>query len=246
MQGEFENKTLGEIVAQDWHKAHVLKKYGLDFCCGGKRSLKEACTKKGLDVTLIENELQQMDHAPTHRPLPFGDWSLDFLADYIVNTHHSYVRKNLPEIRSYAEKVLKVHGKEHPELLRIYQLIEDINEELTPHMFKEENILFPYIKELIAAKNNSNPKPVPHFGTVQNPIQMMETEHEEVGNQLMEIRELTLNFSLPEGACTTYNLLYKLLREFETDMHSHIHLENNILFPKALNIEKQFVTSCAM
>lgn len=246
MQIEFESRTLGEIVAQDWHKAHVLKKYGLDFCCGGKKTLKEACIKKGLDITIIENELQQMEQAPSHRPLPFGDWNLDFLADYIVNTHHSYVRKNLPEIRSYSEKVMKVHGKEHPELLRIHHLIEEINNELITHMQKEEKILFPYIKELVSALNNSTPKPVPHFGTVQNPIHMMETEHEEVGDHLTEIRELTQNYNLPEGACTTYNLLYKLLREFETDMHSHIHLENNILFPKAVHIEKQLITACAI
>jgi regulator of cell morphogenesis and NO signaling len=233
------DETLGQIVAKDLRKAQVFKKYGLDFCCGGKKTVKEACAEKGLDVTKVEQELQQADKLPSSRPLPYGDWSLEFLADYIVNTHHSYVKKTLPDIKAYAEKVMKVHGNRHPELLRIHQLVEDVNTELMEHMGKEERILFPYIKELEAAKNNARPLHVIHFGTVQNPINMMEMEHEMVGKNLEEIRKLSDNYLLPDDACASYSLLYRMLDEFEEDLHLHIHLENNILFPKALEIEKQ-------
>lgn len=233
------DETLGQIAAKDLRKAQIFKKYGLDFCCGGKKTVKQACAEKGLDVTKVEQELLQADKLPTSRPIPYDDWGLDFLADYIVNTHHSYVRKNLPDIRSYAAKVMKVHGQRHPELVRIYQLVEEINAELTEHMNKEDKILFPYIKELYLAKQNSQPFHAAPFGTVQNPISVMEHEHEMVAKYLVEIRELTGNYTLPEDACASYSLLYRMLDEFEEDLHVHVHLENNILFPKALQIEKQ-------
>lgn len=232
------DETLGQIAAKDLRKAQVFKKYGLDFCCGGKKTVKEACAEKGLDVTKVEQELQHADKQPSSRPIPYDDWSLDFLADYIVNTHHSYVKKNLPDIKAYAEKVRKVHGNHHPELVRIHQLVEEVYAELTAHLVKEEKVLFPYIKELVNAKNNAAPLHAAHFGTVQNPINMMEMEHELVGKNLAEIRELANNYSLPEDACASYSLLYRMLDEFEDDLHLHIHLENNILFPKALEIEK--------
>lgn len=231
-------ETLGEIAARDLRKAEIFKKYGLDFCCGGKKTVKEACAEKGLDVTKIEQELQKADKNPTTRPLPYGDWTLDFLADYIVNTHHSYVKKTLPDLDQYATKVAGVHGNQHPELHRILQLIEEVNAELTAHLVKEEKILFPYIKELVVAANNKLPLQAAPFGTVQNPIGIMEAEHELVGKNLAEIRAISNNFSIPEDACASYSLLYRMLEEFEDDLHTHIHLENNILFPKALKLEE--------
>src|SRR6187549_3087465 len=135
-----DEQTLGQLVAADLRKATIFKKYGLDFCCGGKKTVKQACAEKGLDVTKIEQELQQADKNPTTRPLPYGDWSLDFLADYIVNTHHSYVKKTLPDLRQYAAKVAGVHGSQHPELHRIAQLVEEINAELSAHLVKEEKV----------------------------------------------------------------------------------------------------------
>lgn len=233
------NKTLGQIAAKDLRKARVFKKYGLDFCCGGKKTVKEACAEKGLDVTKVEQELQQADKLPSSRPIPYGDWSLDFLADYIVNTHHSFVRKTLSDIIASTEKVMKVHGNHHPELLRISQLMGEVNTELTGHLVKEEKILFPYIKALVVAKDNEQPLQAAHFGSVQNPIIMMEMEHEFVGQHLDEIRKLSNNYLLPQDGCASYSLLYRMLDEFEEDLHLHIHLENNILFPRALEIEKQ-------
>lgn len=232
-------ETLGQIAAKDLRKAEIFKKYGLDFCCRGKKTVREACAEKGLDATKVEQELQNADKNPTARPLPYGDWSLDFLADYIVNTHHSYVKQSLPNLTTYAAKVAGVHGIHHPELLRINQLVEDVNAELSTHMVKEEKVLFPYIKELLAAKDKKQPAGAAHFATVQAPINMMEMEHELVGRSMEEIRTISKNYLLPEDACASYSLLFKMLIEFEDDLFTHIHLENNILFPKALEIEKR-------
>ena len=232
-------ETLGEIATKDLRKAQVFKKYGLDFCCGGKKTVQQACAEKGLDVVKIEQELRQADNIPAFRPLPYNDWNLDFLADYIVNIHHVYVRKSLPDILACADKVMKVHGSHHPELIRVKKLVDYVNSELMAHMIKEEEVLFPYIKDLVAAKNNTQVFIAPQFGSVQNPINMIEMEHEMVGKNLEEIRNLTNNYTLPEDACATYSLLFKILDEFEDDLHLHIHLENNMLFPKALAIEKE-------
>jgi regulator of cell morphogenesis and NO signaling len=233
------DETLGQIAANDLRKAQIFKKYGLDFCCGGKKTVKEACAEKGLDVTKVEQELQQADRFPASRPLPYNEWNLDFLADYIVNTHHSYVRKTLPDIVTYAAKVHKVHGDRHPELKQIHELVDEVNAELTGHMVKEERVLFPYVKELVNARSGAGALHASQLGSVQNPINMMEMEHELVGKNLDEIRKLSNNYQLPEDACASYSLLYRMLDEFEEDLHLHIHLENNILFPKAIELEKQ-------
>ena len=232
-------ETMGEIATKDLRKAEVFKKYGLDFCCGGKKTVKEACEEKGLNVAQVEAELNQADSNPTSRPLPYNDWSLDFLADYIVNTHHSYVRKSLPDLRAYAAKVASVHGDRHPELLTVNKLVTEINEELTDHMMKEETVLFPFIKQLVNAKKDNQKLAPVGFGTVQNPINMMEHEHEAVGNNLAVIRSITNDYAIPQDACASYKLLFKMLEDFEGDLHTHIHLENNILFPKALKLEKE-------
>jgi regulator of cell morphogenesis and NO signaling len=232
------DETLGEIAAKDLRKAEVFKKYGLDFCCGGKKTVKEACLEKGLDITKIEQELQRPEkNIISARSLPYNEWSLNFLADYITNTHHSYVKKTLPDLIAYADKVANVHGRQHPELLTIRDLVNEVDAELSAHMMKEEKVLFPYIKELVSAAGSANARPTSHFGTVRNPINMMEMEHELVGKNLEKIRVLSHNYSLPADACASYNLLYKMLEEFENDLHIHVHLENNILFPKAIAME---------
>jgi regulator of cell morphogenesis and NO signaling len=232
-------ETLGEIAVKDLRKAQIFKKYGLDFCCGGKKTVKQACAEKGLDVTKVEYELQQADRNFTTKPLPYNDWSLDFLADYIINTHHSYVRKSLPDLVAYAIKVASVHGGSHPELLTIQKLVESINTELSAHLVAEESVVFPQIKELVASKKNGQPLQPSQFGTIENIINTMELEHETVGESLEQIRTLSNNYTLPEDACASYGLLYRTLDEFEDDLHTHIHLENNILFPKALALEKE-------
>lgn len=241
LSGE-DDETLGEIAVKDLRKVEVFKKYGLDFCCGGKKTVKEACAEKGIDVTKVEQELQAADKiapASTSRPLPYSDWSLDFLADYVVNTHHSYVKKTIPDLRAYSSKVAKVHGDHHPELLTINKLVDEVCDELGTHMAKEENVLFPYVKQLVASKNNRNGNgQFGNFETIKTPIDMMEMEHELVGKNMEEIRALSKNYTLPEDGCASYSFLFKTLEEFESDLHLHIHLENNILFPKALALEK--------
>ncbi|HUM64399.1 MAG TPA: iron-sulfur cluster repair di-iron protein [Chitinophagaceae bacterium] len=233
-------ESLGEIAAKDLRKAQIFKKYGLDFCCGGKKTVKQACAEKGLDVTKVEQELQHADKMPATRPVPYDEWSLDFLADYIVNTHHSYVKKTLPDLRGYAAKVARVHGARHPELLAIHQLVENVNAELSEHLVKEEQVLFPFIRQLVSSANKGESKPASHFGSIENPISMMESEHETAGKDLEQIRKLSNNFAIPDDACASYSLLYRMLEEFEDDLHIHVHLENNILFPKALKLEKSY------
>lgn len=233
-------ETLGQLVAKDMRKAQVFKKFGLDFCCGGKKTVKEACMEKGLDITKVERELQLADKEEAIRtPLPYNDWSPAFLCDFIVNTHHSYVRNNLPDIVAYADKVRKVHGDRHPELLQVSQLVTEVNTEMMAHMLKEEKVLFPYIHELVSVTDKSAAKHAKELGTVKQPIQLMEMEHEVVGQHLAKIRELTKNYTLPEDACASYSLLYRMLVVFEEDLHLHVHLENNILFPKAIELEKE-------
>ncbi|MDE3185643.1 MAG: iron-sulfur cluster repair di-iron protein [Bacteroidota bacterium] len=234
------DETLGEIATKDLRKAQVFKKYGLDFCCGGKKTVKEACAEKGLDVTKVEQELQNADKtSSTARPLPYNDWSLDFLADYIVNTHHSYVRKTIPDLSTYAAKVARVHGDRHPELLEINSLAQLVCQELSSHMVKEETVLFPAIKKLVAAKNNGSSPDDASAALIKGAVNTMEEEHETVGNALEQIRKLSLNYTLPSDACASYSFLFKTLEEFEDDLHTHVHLENNILFPKALDLIKK-------
>lgn len=235
-----DDETLGEIAAKDLRKAEVFKKYGLDFCCGGKKTVKEACAEKGLDVTKVEQELQKADNNVTQsRPLPYNEWSLDFLADYIANTHHSYVRKTIADLKSYGAKVASVHGNTHPELHKMNRLTDEVCDELASHMVKEESVLFPYIKSLVAAKRDGTHLQNANFKSIQSPIDMMEHEHESVGNKMDKIRRLSSNYSLPEDACASYAFWFKTLDEFENDLHLHVHLENNILFPKALDLEKK-------
>ena len=237
------DETLGQMAAADLRKAEVFKKFGLDFCCNGQKTLKEACKEKGLDVTKVEQELQQTDKKSTPAAaLPYNEWDPGFLSDYIVNTHHRYLRKNLPEIRQYAAKVQEVHGSRHPELNLVREKVEAIHEELSAHLVKEERILFPYIKSLVAAKEGQAKFEQSPFGSVRNPVNMMEMEHQVVGEDLETLRNITAGYRLPDDACASYSLLYRLLAELEEDLHLHIHLENNILFPKALVLEKELAT----
>ena len=232
-------ETLGQLAAKDLRKAQVFKKYGLDFCCGGKKTVREACAEKGLDAAKVEQELQQTARQENSHPIPYDEWSPGFLADYIVNTHHRYIKKNLPDIRTYAEKVLRVHGGKHPELESVRRLVQHIHAELAPHLETEEKIVFPLIKRLSALADGGSAATDPALEPALDPIQQMETEHQVVGGYLSTLRTLTSNYTPPGDACASYTLLYRLLEEFEEDLHLHVHLENNILFPKALELQKE-------
>lgn len=230
--------TLGELAASDMRKALLLRQNGLDFCCGGKKTLKKACEEKGLDSSRLEEELAMIDKLGKGKHPPYLEWKPDFLADYIINTHHHYVRNRLPELKALSQKVAFKHGEVNLELLRIKELVELIDIEMQAHMVKEEKVLFPYVKALVFQKDLDQTQFGCQFGTVQNPINMMEMEHEVVGEHMLEIRQLTKNYTLPTSACKSFQLLYAVLEEFEEDLHLHVHLENNILFPKALVLEK--------
>lgn len=233
-------ETLGEIAVKDLRKAEVFKKYGLDFCCGGKKTVKEACAEKGIDVAKVEQDLKNSDSLVSNtRAMPYNDFELDFLATYIENMHHSYVKRSVPDLRNYAAKVAKVHGDHHPELIEINKLTQEICDEMTEHMAKEESILFKYIKDLVQADKNGTHVPGGKSNLIETEIQTMEAEHDGVGRKLEKISELSNDYTLPADSCASYAFLFKSLQEFESDLHIHIHLENNILFPKALKLEKK-------
>ena len=230
-------ETLGQIAAKDFRKAQIFKKYGLDFCCGGKKTVQQACAEKGLDVTRIEHELQETSRTQDPHALPYGEWEAGFLADYIVNTHHRYIRKNLPDIRTYAHKVARVHGGRHPELITVYELVEQLSAEISAHLEKEERVLFPYIKRLAASVQSGGAEESGFSAT--SPIRVMVEEHEQAAQQLASIRNLTGGYALPGDACASYTLLFRMLDDFEQDFILHAHLENNILFPKTLGLEEE-------
>lgn len=239
MIGTQSTETLGEIVAKDISKSEVFKKYGIDFCCHGNRTVRQACSEMGIDPATVEEELSKVSTgAISGRALNYEEWKLDFLADYVVNTHHSYVKKMLPEMLKYSAKVAEVHGGHHPELLAIKDLVDQIAEEFYSHMDEEENLLFPMIKGVVKAKENNTSYANESGKTFGQVVDKHEEEHENVGYALGEVRRLSDNFKLPEDSCASYALLFKMLEEFEGDTFTHIHLENNILFVKAVELEK--------
>ena len=232
-------RTVGELVAEDYRAAEVFKKKGIDFCCGGKKTVAEVCMQKGIDAAGLETDLAHLDEVVMANRLNFREWTLPFLADYIMNVHHRYVREKIPQIVQYARKVAQVHGHAYPETIIISQRFEQLAEELFTHLEKEEHILFPYVKRLWEVKEGKGRIVAPPFGSAQNPIRVMEAEHEFAGETMQEIRQWSNNFTLPEGACNTYRVLFNLLEEFEADLHQHVHLENNILFPGAVALEQE-------
>ncbi|MGV3706609.1 MAG: iron-sulfur cluster repair di-iron protein [Arcticibacter sp.] len=235
---EEQEATIGEIVAKDYRKAQVFKKFGIDFCCGGKKKVSEVCSKKGIDINDVKRELAVMDQAQGTPSQNYQGWELDFMCDYIVSTHHKYVKDTIPFLLEMSAKVARVHGDAHPEVIVAAEAFAGVAADLSLHLQKEEQILFPYIKQLVAARRANTALPAAAFGQVANPIQVMEAEHEHAGEDLSEIRAVTNDFAVPEDACTSYRILFKMFQEFETDLHQHVHLENNILFPKAIELEK--------
>jgi regulator of cell morphogenesis and NO signaling len=235
-------KTLAEIVTDNIRSAIVFEEYGLDFCCKGNRGLKDACADKNIDVQKVVDELTNLFRNGNSKENS-NDWQLDFLVDYIINNHHQYVRRMIPVITLHADKVASVHGKNHPETLRIADLFLAVREELEGHMMKEERILFPQIKQMVMTQKENSQFFPPPFGTIQNPIRMMEYEHTSAGDALYQIRELSNNYTHPDDACNTFKALYSELKEFEEDLHKHIHLENNILFPKSITLESELITN---
>lgn len=235
--------TIGEMVVADYRKAEVFRKFGIDYCCGGKKPLEEACRKKGIDSKAVQKELDDLDRKPTDIAQNFDLWALDQLADHIVARHHTYVTDAMPMLYELTAKVARVHGERHPELIKIARHYNNVAQELQMHMRKEERILFPYIAKMAASWREGLPVMPPVFGSVENPIRMMEAEHESAGGDMEAIRRLSDDFTPPADACTSYRVLFAKLNEFEQDLHQHVHLENNILFPRAVALEKECLAS---
>jgi regulator of cell morphogenesis and NO signaling len=232
--------TIKDIVTKNFHTAAVFEKYSLDFCCRGGKTIEEASRERGLDPVIILKEVLNISSS-TDYSNRFNEWESDFLVDYIVQNHHAYVSKMISVISAHTQKVATVHGANHPEVIEIANHFAAVAAELQSHMRKEEQILFPYITSLCNAKRTGMLNLIPAFGTVRNPIRMMESEHQQVGDEMYSIRALSNGYAPPEDACTTYRIAYQELREFEQDLHQHIHLENNILFPKALELETSLI-----
>lgn len=235
---ELASRTLAQIVTSNHRTAAVFEKHHLDFCCKGKRSLQQACSEQNISVDELLNELEGV--ASTHQTAyPFDKLTLSQLADHIVSTHHAYVKTESQQLLAYAEKVVSKHGQRHPELFKIFQLVVAIKEEMALHMHKEEVVLFPRIKELEKFAGHEHGDIQLSVSYLQAPITMMEQEHDHAGALLAEIRQESANYTPPADACTTYKLLFASLQAFEMDLHQHVHLENNILFPKAITLAKE-------
>lgn len=232
-------KTVGEIVANDYRTAAVFGKYGIDFCCKGNISVDEACEKKNLPTENIMREIKKIQTATDENLVDYKNWPLDQLIAHIETKHHTYVTERTPILLAYLEKLCQVHGVRHPELFDIHRLFKASAGDLAQHMKKEELILFPRIRKLIdggqVAENLITP------GMIHQPVAIMMDEHDAEGTRFSTIAELTNHYQVPADGCSTYRATFGLLKEFEEDLHKHIHLENNILFPRAIEMEKELM-----
>ena len=240
-----QDNIIGELVAQDYRAASVFKKYGIDFCCQGNRTIRDACAKKDIDSQNVLKELETVTGEKGTDATDYRSWPLDLLADYIEKRHHRYVEAKILEIKPYLDKICRVHGDRHPELHEIQEEFNAAAGELAAHMKKEEFILFPFVRKMEKARQEGLKVSSSQFGTVQEPVQMMMDEHSTEGDRFSKIEALSNNYTAPQDGCSTYQVTFALLKEFEQDLHLHIHLENNILFPKTIALEKELVSEKA-
>ena len=228
--------TVGAIVADDFRTATVFGKHGIDFCCGGNISLAEICREKGLDPATLQQEIAEIKNAPIERSRNYAAWALPFLADYIVNTHHLYLNENTPLIAAYADKIAEVHGAHHPEVVEIAAIFAGIATDMAAHLREEEEVLFPAVRRLDAARRAGTTPEAFDPETIRASLVKLDHEHEEIGDAIHTIRRLAMGYAIPEDVCNTFAVTYQKLKEFEDDLHKHVHLENNILFPKAARL----------
>jgi len=227
--------TVGAIVAADFRTAAIFDRFGIDFCCGGQRSFDDACRSAAADPYDVARALNALPPTPAQSDDP-GAWRLDQLIDHIVATHHAYVRETLPVITGHLERLVNAHAERHPELMRILAHFIRLSRDLQQHMRKEEQVLFPYVRELALTAPGGRRTRSP-FGSVENPIRMMEREHRDAGDEMHAIRVLTGGYTAPADGCGTYEVCMNELAQFERDLHRHVHLENNVLFPRAIDLE---------
>jgi len=228
-------KTVREVVLENPAAARIFEKLGIDYCCGGGQSLEDACARARVPVESIEESLHAAEPATGER-----DWRTEPLFELIAHiqeTHHRYTRDELRRLGPLFEKVCSAHGRNHPELFGMQTTFEGVAHELRMHMMKEEAMLFPYIVRMEEAVVAHEPVLPPPFGAVRNPVAMMMREHDDAGTALRDLREASQGYAVPPDACLSYRTLYQALAAFEADLHQHIHLENNILFPRAVEME---------
>ena len=230
--------TVREIALQVPESTRLFERLKIDYCCGGNQPLAEACASAGVDVDNVMGMLAKVTQSLIPDNLDFQNAPLPELITHIIDTHHTFTKSEIIRLQALADKVLAAHGGNHPELIHLDELLTRLCDDLSPHMFKEEQILFPFIVAMSAAANQKRVGPLAPFGTVNNPIRMMMREHDNVGEMLRELRLLTSDYEVPADGCISYQTLYQALENLEKDLHQHIHLENNILFPKAVNLEQ--------
>jgi len=229
--------ALADIVTSDSRAAAVFDRIGLDYCCHGQQSLRDAATDRGVPLSELIEQLASLGPRPDGTGTPAATEDLAALANYIVDRHHRYVRETIPAISAWLEKLAARHGTRHPELAGIQLAFGELSGELLNHMSKEEHLLFPYIAALAAAARSGGFLPPSPFGTILNPIRVMEEDHREAGDHMTRIRLWSQGYTPPADACRTYRLCYDALAQFEADLHEHVHLENHVLFPRAVALE---------
>jgi len=230
------DRTVGDFVAEDYRTAKVFERYGIDFCCGGKVALSEACREKGVDPAAIIREIEAVKSEPLERSQDFASWGLPFLSDFIVNTHHSYLNENTGQIAVYANKIAEVHGDHHPEVIEIAGIFARIATDMAAHLREEEEVLFPAIKRIDAARKAGVLPGAGDLETLRASLNKLNQEHDAIGDAVHTIRDLSRGYAIPDDVCNTFVVTYRKLKEFEDDLHKHVHLENNILFPKAARL----------
>lgn len=228
-----ENMNIGDIVADNYHAAGVFKEFGIDFCCGGGKPLGEVCERKGLDTDQVTLKLRNIPTGNSAGHQNFKQWEPDFLIDYIINNHHTFVRTKTEEILGYAAKVARVHGERHPNNIEIYQLFSALAAELMDHLEDEESTVFPLIKNIYRKAKENTEIDTELIARLREELIKMVDDHDGAGDLMKKIRALSNDFTPPADACATYTILYQNLAGFEEDLHQHVHLENNILFKKA-------------
>ena len=232
-------KTVREVALELPQATRIFEKLRIDYCCGGERPLGEACTTAGVKIDSLVRMLEEAAQveATARDSIDFSKASLAELITYILDKHHVYTKQEMERLPALVDKVVSAHGQNHPELLRMRELVRQLCADLEPHMFKEEQILFPYVLEMESSLVRNRPAPFAPFGTINNPIHMMMIEHDTVGDLLRELRAVSSDYTVPADACISFQTLYGALEAFEQDLHQHIHLENNILFPRAAEME---------
>jgi regulator of cell morphogenesis and NO signaling len=238
-----ENSFVSDIVTRDYRTADVFRKYDIEYCCGGKWSLDAVCMMKGLEVESLKKELERATRdIQVSNSLRFDEWQIDFLADYIVNIHHDYLKQAMPEIKKMLRGFVEEHAKKYPYLTELESAFLQLNREVFPHMKQEEEILFPYIKQIYHAHNSRESYASLLVRTLRKPVEeVMAKEHESAMKHIHKMRSLTQGYTAPEKACVSHRVCYFKLKELDNDLSQHIHLENNILFPKAIAIEKELL-----